>query len=127
MDSARPTLQKIVADALNRLPAEQVPIETWPFACGKQVAERTQAVSFGNGVLRVEVRDASWQSQLQDLSGCYLAKLNQYSRTPIERIEFVSTASGPAVKGYRSGVAKPGRKRGPASEPEQESRWRKQK
>ena len=67
MDSARPTLQKLVADVLNRLPAEQVPVEAWQFVCGKQVAERTQAVSFGSGVLRVEVPDASWQEQLQEL------------------------------------------------------------
>ena len=98
MDSARPILQKLVADVLNRLPAEQVPVESWQFVCGKQVAERTQAVGFGRGVLRVEVPDARWQDQLQDLSGCYLANLNQYSRTRVERIEFVVVASGPAVK-----------------------------
>ena len=127
LDSARPTLQKLVADALNRLPAEQVPVEAWQFVCGKQVAQRTQAVNFGSGVLRVEVPDARWQDQLQDLSGCYLANLNQYSRTRVERIEFVVAASGPAARGPADSVAKPGRKRGPASEPERESRWRKQK
>jgi hypothetical protein len=126
MDSARPILQKLVADVLNRLPAEQVPVESWQFVCGKQVAGRTQAVSFGTGVLRVEVPDARWQEQLQDLSRSYLAKLNQYSRTQIERIEFVVAGAGAAVKDSR-GAAKPGRKRGAASEPERGSRWRKQK
>ena len=127
MDSARPTLQKLVADVLNRLPAGQVPVEAWQFVCGKQVARRTQALSFGSGVLRVEVPDVNWQDQLQDLSGSYLGKLNQYSRTRVERIEFVVAMSGPAVKGSGGSVAKPGRKRGPANKPERESRWRKQK
>ena len=58
-----------------------------------RLPQRTRAVSFGGGVLRVEVPDARWQDQLQDLSGGYLAKLNQYSRTRVERIEFVVAAS----------------------------------
>ncbi len=78
----------------NRLTAEQVPVECWQFACGKQVAERTQAVSFDTGVLRVEVPDARWQEQLQDFSRSYLAELNQYSRTRVERIEFVVAGDG---------------------------------
>ena len=126
MDSARPILQKLVADMLNQLPAEQVPVESWQFVCGKQVAERTRAMSFGAGVLRVEVPDARWQEQLQDLSRYYLANLNQYSRTRVERIEFVVAGSGTAVKDS-GGAAKSGRKHGAASEPERGSRWRKQK
>jgi len=127
MDSARSTLQKIVADALNRLPAEQVPVEAWQFACGKQVAQRTRAVSFASGVLRVEVPDARWQAQLQDLSPGCLAKLNQYSRIRVDRIEFVVAASATAVKISGNSVAQPGRKRGPASVAKRESQWRKQK
>jgi hypothetical protein len=129
MDSARQTLQKLVADVLNRLPTEQIPMEAWQFACGKQVAQRTQAVSFGDGVLRVEVPDASWQAQLRELSGRYLANLNQYSRTRIERIEFVIVALGPDAKGPGrpdSAIVQK-RKRGPASEAERKSRWQKQK
>jgi len=127
MDSARPTLQRLVAEVLNRLPAEQVPLEAWQFACGKQVAERTRAVSFGGGVLRVEVPDVRWQDQLRELSGGYLANLNRYSATRIERIEFVVAASTSAVNSSASAAAKPGPKRGPTSKPKRESRWRKQK
>jgi hypothetical protein len=127
MDSARSTLQKIVADALNRLPAEQVPVEAWQFACGKQVAQRTRAMSFAGGVLRIEVPDARWQDQLQDLSPGCLAKLNQYSRIRVERIEFVVAASTTVVKTTGNSAAKPGRRRGPASAAKRESKWRKQK
>jgi len=97
MEPARATLQKLLASVLNRFPAEQVPLEAWPFVCGKQVSRRTQAVSFADGVLRVEVPDAAWRAQLEGLSGAYLAGLNQYSATTVERIEFV-VAGAPAQK-----------------------------
>jgi predicted nucleic acid-binding Zn ribbon protein len=89
MEPARATLQKLLASVLNRFPAEQVPLEAWPFVCGKQVSRRTQAVSFADGVLRVEVPDAAWRAQLQGLSADYLAGLNQHSATAVNRIEFV--------------------------------------
>lgn len=89
MEPARHTLRKLVAEVLNRLPAEQVPVEAWPFVCGKRVAQRTQAVNFAGGVLRVEVPDADWRTQLQGLSGNYVASLNQFSETRVERIDFV--------------------------------------
>jgi len=94
MESARHTLQKLVAELLNRLPAEQVPVSAWQFVCGKWVAQRTQALSFADGVLRVEVPDAGWRSQLHDLSRQYLANLNRYSATRVERIEFVLAGAG---------------------------------
>ena len=93
MESARGTLQKLLAGILNRFPAEQVPLEAWPFVCGKQVSRRTQAVSFADGILRVEVPDAAWRAQLQDLSASYLAGLNRYSPTPVEKIEFILAAA----------------------------------
>ena len=65
MEPARPILKKLLADILNRFPAEQVPLEAWPFVCGKQVARRTQAVGFADGVLRIEVPDAAWRAQLR--------------------------------------------------------------
>jgi predicted nucleic acid-binding Zn ribbon protein len=89
MEPVRPTLQKLLADILNRFPAEQVPLETWPFVCGKQVARRTQAVSFADGVLRIEVPDTAWRAQLRELSADYLAGLNNYSSTRVDRVEFV--------------------------------------
>ena len=127
MDSARGALQKLVADVLNRLPAERVPVESWQFVCGRQVAQRTQAVSFAEGVLRVEVPDAGWREQLQELSARYLAGLNQYSRIAVKRIEFIVAASRPVVNGSGRGMVKPECKRRPASAPKQESKWRKQK
>lgn len=125
MDSARHTLQKLIAGILNGFPAEQVPVEAWPFVCGKQVAERTRAVGFADGVLRVEVRDAGWRTELRALSGGYLATLNQYSATRVARIEFVlgEEAAGAAPPG----VGKARAARSAAKPPRRTGKWQTQK
>jgi len=87
MEPARDTLIKIVADVLNRLPAAEVPIAAWQFAAGPAVADKTRALGFEEGVLTVEVPDATWRTQLRDMAPQFLATLNRYTR--VERIEFV--------------------------------------
>ncbi len=89
MDPARNTLQKIVAETLKRLPTEQAPAAVWEFAAGKAVAEKTKVVGFTEGVLTVEVPDATWRAQLMGMSHQFLSQLNQYSAQRIERVEFV--------------------------------------
>lgn len=89
MELARNTLQKIVADTLKRLPAEQIPLAAWEFAAGKAVAEKTTALRFAEGVLTVEVPDATWRAQLGSMCNQFLSQLNQYSSIRIERLEFV--------------------------------------
>jgi hypothetical protein len=61
----------------------------WPVACGSAVADRTRALSFFDGILRVEVSDAGWQRELKQLAPRYLALVNKYSATAVNRIEFV--------------------------------------
>jgi hypothetical protein len=61
----------------------------WPVACGSAVADRTRALSFSDGILRVEVSDAGWQRELMQLAPRYLALVNKYSATAVNRIEFV--------------------------------------
>ncbi len=88
MQHARATLRKIFTDTLRR-EGDSAPLLAWPLACGGSTAERTNAVSFANGVLTVEVPDRTWQHQLQSLSRQYLAALNQISSEPVSGIEFV--------------------------------------
>jgi hypothetical protein len=82
-----PTLEKIVTQRVRR--AANSPVLAWPLACGSAVAARTQAASFAYGVLRIEVPDAGWRSELQHLAPRYLAALNRYSADAVNRIEFV--------------------------------------
>jgi Dna[CI] antecedent DciA-like protein len=69
----------------------------WPVVCGSAVAERTRALSFQDGVLRVGVPEAGWKSELQALAPRYLAAINRYTIEAVRRIEFVVIRSdGPS-------------------------------
>lgn len=89
MNRASDGLENIVAKALRRAPSAESAMLAWPVACGSAVADRTQALSFSDGVLRVEVADAGWRRELANLAPRYVAVLNKYSATAVKRIEFV--------------------------------------
>jgi predicted nucleic acid-binding Zn ribbon protein len=90
MQSAREGLLKIVADALRRAPAAEVPFLAWPLVCGVTVAERTQATAFKDGILSVNVPDETWCAQLQSMAPQYLLGLERMIGKHVERIEFVA-------------------------------------
>lgn len=89
MEPASTGLSKILSQALRQTAPGDVPVLVWPLACGSRVAERTKAVGFAEGVLKVEVPDRAWREQLGELSPRYLHVLNQYSTQPVRAIEFV--------------------------------------
>lgn len=91
MEQAGPDLQRIVARSLRQAPPGQAPLIAWPVVCGSAVAERTRALSFLDGVLRVAVADAGWKSELQSLAPRYLASINRYTSEAVRRIDFVIT------------------------------------
>jgi hypothetical protein len=82
-------LERIVASSLRRAPVGQGPLLAWALACGHAVADRTRAVEFAQGILRVEVPDAGWRAELQALAPQYLAVMNRYVAESVRRIEFV--------------------------------------
>ena len=82
-------LETIIVKALRRGPARESALLDWPVACGSAVAERTRALSFSDGILRVEVADAGWRRELASLAPRYLALINNYSAVSVKRIEFV--------------------------------------
>jgi hypothetical protein len=61
----------------------------WPIVCGSAVAQRTRALNFEDGVLRVEVTGPRWKAELQSLAPRYLAVINRYTTEAVRRIEFV--------------------------------------
>ena len=101
LEQAGTGLEKIVVQSLRLAPPAQAPLMAWPVVCGSAVAERTRAVSFEAGVLRVEVADAGWKSELQGLAPRYLAMINRYTTETVHRIEFVVARSGIAGKNIR--------------------------
>jgi hypothetical protein len=98
MERATAGLQKIVSDALRRTPPGQAPLLAWPLACGTAVAERTRVLDYSQGVLRVEVPDMGWKSELQALAPQYVAVINRFIVETVRRIEFVATTAGPTRK-----------------------------
>jgi mannitol-1-phosphate/altronate dehydrogenase len=104
MEQVSNTLQRIIAQALQRLPAEELPAAAWDFAAGKAVAEKTRVLgcnlvcdsSGEKQTLVVEVPDATWRAQLYAMTPQFLARLNQFIR--IERIEFKLASPPGAAK-----------------------------
>ena len=89
MERAGPGLEKIVGDALHRVPAPERVLMAWPLACGSAVTDRTRVLGFADGVLSIEVADRDWQRELRTLAGRYLAAVNRHAGQNVERIEFV--------------------------------------
>jgi predicted nucleic acid-binding Zn ribbon protein len=89
MQHAGSTLRKIFADTLHREGGDNAPLLAWPLVCGSKVAEKASAISYADGVLTVEVPDATWRQQLQSFNQQYLASLKQMSAQPVNAIKFV--------------------------------------
>ena len=94
MEQARSGLEKILAQSLRLSAPGEAPLLAWPLVCGSAVAERTRAIGFQAGVLRVEVADTGWKSELQTLAHRYLAAINRYTSEPVLKIEFVVRREG---------------------------------
>jgi hypothetical protein len=92
LNRASAGLETIVARALHRSPASESALLAWPLACGSAVADRTRALSFSDGILRVEVSDKGWRRELANLAPRYVAMVNKYSAASVKRIEFVVKA-----------------------------------
>lgn len=91
MEPVGSDLDRIVAQSLRQAPPGQAPLMAWPVVCGSVVAERTRALGFADGVLRVAVADAGWKSELLSLAPRYLASINRYTAEAVRKIEFVVT------------------------------------
>jgi Dna[CI] antecedent, DciA len=89
LEQAGSDLERIVAKSLRQAPPAQAPLMAWPVVCGSAVAERTRALSFLDGVLRVAVADAGWKAGLQSFAPRYLASINRYTVEAVRKIEFI--------------------------------------
>jgi predicted nucleic acid-binding Zn ribbon protein len=89
MQHASSTLKKIFADTVRREAGEDAALMAWPLACGAKVAEKTSAVGYADGVLTVEVPDATWLQQLRGFEREYLAALRPISAQAVSAIKFV--------------------------------------
>ena len=89
MKHAGTTLKKIFADTVRQHAGDDAPLLAWPLACGSKIADKTNAIGYTDGVLTVEVPDATWQQQLHGLHQQYLAAMRPISTRPVNAIKFV--------------------------------------
>ncbi|HEV8525391.1 MAG TPA: DUF721 domain-containing protein [Terriglobales bacterium] len=89
MEPARAGFHKIVSDILRRAPVEDAAVIAWGLICGQRVAEKTVALGFRDGVLRVQVPDAAWSANLTAFVPQYIAALNGMLGRRVERIDFI--------------------------------------
>lgn len=93
MERATSGLKKIVLDAIRQAPKEQGPLLAWPVIVGRAVAAQTKALEFTDGVLRVEVPDKNWRTELSAFTGQYIAAYRPVAK--VEAIEFVIAGERP--------------------------------
>jgi hypothetical protein len=89
MEQAGAELEQIVGRSLRLAPPDRAPVLAWPVVCGSAVAERTRAIDFADGILRVDVADAGWKRELQGLAPRYVAIINRYVTRNVQNIEFI--------------------------------------
>lgn len=89
MEPAGPVMAKIFRELLARVPAEERPVYAWPAVCGVGVANRTRALYFFGGVLKVEVPDRAWKVQLTQIAPRYVAEFAKLLGEVVQRVEFV--------------------------------------
>ncbi len=87
MQRAGAGLRKIVMEAIRRAPAEEAPVLAWAVVCGPGVAARTRALECAAGILRVEVPDRAWRTELTAFVPRYLAALREFGN--VSHIKFV--------------------------------------
>ena len=89
METARGILGKLAVDIIASAPPEERVLLAWSLACGTRVAARTQAAQFTGKSLLVQVPDAAWRQQLQQMTPQYVQALRAMSGEEIESIRFV--------------------------------------
>jgi hypothetical protein len=100
MEPVRTGLRNIMTELLRARPAEEAVILAWPLVCGKEVAARTQAVAFADGVLTVEVPDQPWRGQLAGFSSRYISGYEGLLGPLVKEVKFQITQS--ALSNQRS-------------------------
>ena len=88
MDPVRTGLRNIMSELLRARPAEEAVVMAWPLVCGKDVAARTQAVGFADGVLTVNVPDQTWRTQLGAFTPRYVSGFTELLGPLVKEVKF---------------------------------------
>lgn len=88
MEPVRTGLRNIMSDLLRARPGAEAALLAWPLVCGKDVAQRTKALDFSDGLLIVEVVDAAWAAQLKSFTGRYLSGFEALLGPVVKEVKF---------------------------------------
>jgi hypothetical protein len=94
MEPIRTGLRQIMQDLLRTRPAEEAVLLAWPIVCGKEVAARTKAVTFSEGLLLVETQDVTWRNQLQTFTSRYISGYEGLLGPVVKSVRFEVQRSG---------------------------------
>ena len=96
MERAVTGLKKIVLDAIRQSRHGDAPLLAWPVIVGRAIAAQTKAIEFSDGILRVQVPDKNWRSELSAFAPQYIAAYQSVAK--VESIEFVVAGERPRRK-----------------------------
>jgi predicted nucleic acid-binding Zn ribbon protein len=88
VEPVRTGLRNIMSELLRTRPAEEAVVLAWPVVCGKDVATRTQAANFSEGVLTVDVPDANWRAQLAAFAPRYVSGFSELLGPVVKKMRF---------------------------------------
>jgi hypothetical protein len=75
MQQASAGLAQIMADVLRHAPPDEAVRLAWTMVAGGSVSARARPMEFSGGVLRVEVADNVWRTQLMTLERRYVSEI----------------------------------------------------
>jgi predicted nucleic acid-binding Zn ribbon protein len=88
VEPVRTGLRNIMSELLRARPAEEAVVMAWPLVCGKDVAAKTHAASFCDGVLIVDVPDTIWRAQLTAFTPRYVSGFNELLGPLVSEVKF---------------------------------------
>ncbi|HEX7288446.1 MAG TPA: DUF721 domain-containing protein [Candidatus Angelobacter sp.] len=91
MEPVRTGLRNIMSELLRARPAEEAVLMAWPLVCGRDVAARTQAMNFADGVLTINVPDATWRTQLAAFAPSYVSGFKDLLGPLVKEVKFKIT------------------------------------
>lgn len=88
LEGMRDVLRGTLSRSLQAIPHADRLAAAWTVICGRALAGRGSVTGYSRGVVRIEVVDAVWVSQMLSMRGALAAQLAESSGLPVETIEF---------------------------------------
>jgi hypothetical protein len=88
MEGMRELLKGSLGQSLRAMRDEDRLAAAWPVACGKTLSGRGTVLDYANGVIRVEVTDATWLRQMMSMRGQLIGELARIAGVRVSEIHF---------------------------------------